>query len=228
MQTYHSKSRNMFHDHGCKINHWWAIENQSWNHGSIADSINIFHSTIWPNAPCVHPKHPQWCLCVHRCAFKRMFKQTVYRVNQWCFQCLLCCWFVHACVSLLWWCSKYPMCYKQIHSWVDIWDCTLEIKCQTCVNTIHAMYIHTSSTIWAEKKGRSTCACTLASPGYAYCRATKGARDVWNICIYLPRKSKDQTLPIGNRESFTWIIPKTILCLVLDFQGLCLTFNIYT
>ena len=34
-----------------------------------------------------------------------------------------------------------------------------------------------------------------------------------------PRKSKDQTLPISSRESFTWIIPKTILCLVLDFQG---------
>ena len=24
----------------------------------------------------------------------------------------------------------------------------------------------------------------------------------------------DQTLPISSRESFTWIIPKTILCLV--------------
>ena len=34
-----------------------------------------------------------------------------------------------------------------------------------------------------------------------------------------PRKSKDQTLPIGSRESFTWIILKTILCLVLDTQG---------
>ena len=34
-----------------------------------------------------------------------------------------------------------------------------------------------------------------------------------------PWKSKDQTLPIGSRESFTWIILKTILCLVLDFQG---------
>ena len=34
-----------------------------------------------------------------------------------------------------------------------------------------------------------------------------------------PRKSKDQTLPLGSRESFTWIILKTILCLVLDFQG---------
>ena len=37
--------------------------------------------------------------------------------------------------------------------------------------------------------------------------------------ITKPRKSKDQTLPIGSRESFTWIILKTILCLVLDFQG---------
>ena len=36
------------------------------------------------------------------------------------------------------------------------------------------------------------------------------------IYIYIPRKSKDQTLPIGSRESFTWIILKTILCLVLD------------
>ena len=34
-----------------------------------------------------------------------------------------------------------------------------------------------------------------------------------------PRKSKDETLPLGSRESFIWIIPKTILCLVLDFQG---------
>ena len=36
--------------------------------------------------------------------------------------------------------------------------------------------------------------------------------------LYIPRKSKDQTLPSG-RESFTWIILKTSLCLVLDFQG---------
>ena len=36
----------------------------------------------------------------------------------------------------------------------------------------------------------------------------------------IPRKSKDQTLPIGSRESFIWIILKTILCLVLDFQGI--------
>ncbi len=36
----------------------------------------------------------------------------------------------------------------------------------------------------------------------------------------IPRKSKDQTLPIGSRESFTWITLKTILCLVLDFQGI--------
>ena len=34
-----------------------------------------------------------------------------------------------------------------------------------------------------------------------------------------PWESKDQTLPIGSRESFIWIILKTILCLVLDFQG---------
>ena len=37
--------------------------------------------------------------------------------------------------------------------------------------------------------------------------------------LTVPRKSKDQTLPISSRESFTWIIPKTILCLVLDSQG---------
>ena len=36
----------------------------------------------------------------------------------------------------------------------------------------------------------------------------------------IPKKSKDQTLPLGSRESFTWIILKTILCLVLDFQGI--------
>ena len=36
----------------------------------------------------------------------------------------------------------------------------------------------------------------------------------------MPRKSKDQTLPISSGKSFTWIIPKTILCLVLDFQGM--------
>ena len=45
-------------------------------------------------------------------------------------------------------------------------------------------------------------------------------QDVWEVdnwCV--PWKSKDQTLPIGSRESFTWIILKTILCLVLDFQG---------
>ena len=54
--------------------------------------------------------------------------------------------------------------------------------------------------------------------------------DPWAWYIYLhlvvvfwvniPRRSKDETLPISSRESFTWIIPKTILCLVLDFQGI--------
>ena len=39
------------------------------------------------------------------------------------------------------------------------------------------------------------------------------------IILYKPRKSKDQTLPLCSRESFTWITLKTILCLVLDFQG---------
>ena len=37
---------------------------------------------------------------------------------------------------------------------------------------------------------------------------------------YIPWESKDQTLPIGSRESFIWIILKTILCLVLDFQDI--------
>ena len=37
--------------------------------------------------------------------------------------------------------------------------------------------------------------------------------------LYNPRKSKDQTLPLGSRESFTWTILKAILCLVLDLQG---------
>ena len=49
-------------------------------------------------------------------------------------------------------------------------------------------------------------------------------KNPWNVLgcqnYDLPMKSKDQTLPTGSRESFTWIIPKTILCLVLDFQGL--------
>ena len=35
------------------------------------------------------------------------------------------------------------------------------------------------------------------------------------------RKSFKRKIPIGSRESFTWIILKTILCLVLDFQGIC-------
>ena len=37
--------------------------------------------------------------------------------------------------------------------------------------------------------------------------------------LHIPRESNDQTLPIGSREPFIWTIPKTILCLVLDFQG---------
>ena len=45
------------------------------------------------------------------------------------------------------------------------------------------------------------------------------SRAPWLICVLL--ESKDQTLPIGSRESFIWIIQKTILCLVLDFQGSC-------
>ncbi len=39
------------------------------------------------------------------------------------------------------------------------------------------------------------------------------------FCFGASRKSKDQTLSFGSRESFTWVILNTILCLVLDFQG---------
>ena len=42
-----------------------------------------------------------------------------------------------------------------------------------------------------------------------------GGGGTW--CKY-SRKSKDLTLPFGSRESFTWILRKAILCLVLDFQ----------
>jgi len=50
------------------------------------------------------------------------------------------------------------------------------------------------------------------------------ARDQRSVVVLetktrMPRKSKDQTLPIGSRESFLWITLKTILCLVLDSQG---------
>ena len=40
---------------------------------------------------------------------------------------------------------------------------------------------------------------------------------IFQLCN--PRKSKDQTLPLGSRESFTWTILKAIICLVLDLQG---------
>ena len=39
---------------------------------------------------------------------------------------------------------------------------------------------------------------------------------ILGFMIFVPRKSKDQTLPI-SRESFTSIILKTILCLVRTF-----------
>ena len=41
----------------------------------------------------------------------------------------------------------------------------------------------------------------------------------------IPRKSKDQTLPLSSRESFTWIILKTIRWFVLDFQGMYIYTN---
>ena len=47
------------------------------------------------------------------------------------------------------------------------------------------------------------------------------------LLLYMPRKSKDQTLPIGSRESFIGIILKTILCLVLDSKGVCMYIYIY-
>ena len=46
-----------------------------------------------------------------------------------------------------------------------------------------------------------------------------GVKEGICIYIYIPRESKNQTLPIGSGESFICIILKAILCLVLDFQG---------
>jgi len=54
---------------------------------------------------------------------------------------------------------------------------------------------------------------------------SKELEDQGYINIYVPRESKDQTLPIGIRESFIWTILKTILCLVLDFQSMCFSFR---
>ena len=39
-----------------------------------------------------------------------------------------------------------------------------------------------------------------------------------DLRVHIIQQSKDQTLPKGSRESLTWIILRTILCLVLDFQ----------
>ena len=56
----------------------------------------------------------------------------------------------------------------------------------------------------------------------------KTKTDGWKLktkkTLTIPRKSKDQTLPIGSRESFTWIILKIFLCLVLDSQGIAKRF----
>ena len=47
-----------------------------------------------------------------------------------------------------------------------------------------------------------------------------GTHKSTNYQCYTQEVQVDQTLPIGRRESFTWVIPKTILCLVLDPQGI--------
>ena len=44
---------------------------------------------------------------------------------------------------------------------------------------------------------------------------------IYIYTVHISRKSKNQTLPMGSREFFIWIILKTILCLLLDFQDIC-------
>ena len=63
--------------------------------------------------------------------------------------------------------------------------------------------------------GQYNLGCQLEAP------SQQAKPTTFRFSLRFPRKSKDQTLPLGSRESFTWIILKTILCLVLDFQGFC-------
>ena len=59
--------------------------------------------------------------------------------------------------------------------------------------------------------------CGWHGPGGGNIRNVKKHQNM--IMKLKPRESKNQTLPIGSGESFIYIIPKAILCLVLDFQG---------
>ena len=52
------------------------------------------------------------------------------------------------------------------------------------------------------------------------CTGKQHGMNLHLLNLWIPRKSKDQTLPLGSRESFTWIILRTMVCLVLDFQGI--------
>ena len=47
---------------------------------------------------------------------------------------------------------------------------------------------------------------------------------LWRFVYFvsIPRKFKDQTLPLSSRESFIWIILKTILCLVDWTSKVCI------
>ncbi len=80
--------------------------------------------------------------------------------------------------------------------------------------------------------------------GYSYddyyhlCSKKQSLQILCNIYIYImhfilisytySRKSKDQTLPLNRRESFTWIIRKTILLFGrLDFLGRNIYIYIY-
>ena len=57
---------------------------------------------------------------------------------------------------------------------------------------------------------------------YKHVREPTRKMHVFIHMICQPRKSKDKTLTISSTESFTPMILKTILCLLLDFQGKCI------
>ena len=139
-----------------------------------------------------------------------------FRWEIWNFKTFPNPWRIHGCLVYLptWMVDFNGKCREIYHTWI-VWERLMKDS----IYRIYALRILTPQRPGYFEDQNTPASYRFIHPSNSRVQLSLGwkKKKVW---IYLPRKSKDQTLPSGSRESFTWIILKTILCLVLDFQGL--------
>lgn len=113
--------------------------------------------------------------------------------------------------------ETYAPTTKKPLFWVtNIWMCTYEYATKNNMFVFSCSWNYLGgwmASIFFFNDTRKTSGCVLQ------CVVSPLSPQVHLSQLPVPRRSKDQTLPIGSRKSFAWIILKTILLFGLGLSG---------